>query len=626
MMSSKRQALRTVLITALFCCLLGYGAIQLRLYLHGRSDETPPRAVHAGSRIYPFRQFGLVWGSPEDLAARPKDDAQGYSNIEPGDYVGAETCGNCHPKQFKTWQQHPHRWMNAKASPERVLGDFSSGATFRYLGGLGRFWREGDEFWMAAERGSVQRKFRITRTIGSRYFQYYVGIQTAGPEPADDERYHTEQVLPFGYWLQKRQWLPTVHISDDRSEHGDDPKLNPYDGFQFTGYDRSCSQCHTTLPLGDWLLRGPDMAGVYTPYPFSLDLSTYLRQQRQCALAASPELASNEEVNEILRELVENRMPARILQFGIECETCHNGGKKHAVDPKQTPPHFFPSGPLIRAHLPEQNPYGRTHENVNWICARCHNGGRPLFPGGISTWNSVEYTDAMRGSCYSRLQCIDCHDPHQPTGLTWKRTPEEDDASCLRCHEQYHPAEARRSHTHHAAGSEGDRCLNCHMPRINEGLDQIVRTHTIFSPTKRELIEQNGPNACNLCHLDRPIDWTLGYLRDWYGKRYFYDEGRISQYYPERKQPVGVGWLHHPFQATRLVAAANYGRRGKADCLPDLLTILDDPFLLNRQFGQLAVEVLCRQGLEKWGYQFTLSPEERAAVLPALRSELSKPK
>jgi hypothetical protein len=317
---------------------------------------------------------------------------------------------------------------------------------------------------------------------------------------------------------------------------------------------------------------------------------------------------------------VDNRPPARILHLGIVCEACHNGCKQHAADPKETAPHFFPTSPFIVAALPRENPHGRTRANVNWICARCHVGPRPQFPGGMSTWNSAEYSDAMRGSCYSRLRCIDCHDPHKTIGPAWPHAADHDDGLCLKCHHEYDDATARRRHTRHAPGSEGDRCMNCHMPRINEGLDTVVRTHTIFSPTKTVSIEKNGPNACNLCHLDRPINWTLRYLREWYGRNYSEDE--INRNYSSREEPMGRVWLRHPFRATRLVAAAAYGRQKKPEALPALLDILDDRYLLNRQFGQMAVEEVCGQRLEKWGYSFTLSPEERAVALPRVRTAL----
>jgi hypothetical protein len=160
------------------------------------------------------------------------------------------------------------------------------------------------------------------------------------------------------------------------------------------------------------------------------------------------------------------------------------------------------------------------------------------------------------------------------------------------------------------------------MPRVNEGLDVVVRTHVISSPTKREIIELNGPNACNLCHLDKPIEWTLSYLRDWY--RRSYNDAEISRNYASRQEPLGQVWLRHPFRATRMVAACAYAQQKDhaRDVLPRLLEILDDKFLLNRQFGQLAVEAICGQALDQWGYSFAQSPEERAAVLPKVREAL----
>jgi hypothetical protein len=621
---------RAVLVTLAALLLLGglgylvWGRKAARSARSPEPEASAARPVGAKSRYSAFERFGFSLGEvPRVLRSRSLDTGS-YSNIEPEDYSGVEKCQHCHADKYQAWSQHSHRWMNAAATPDRVVGDFRDRERFRYLGGEGRFWRDGEQFRMAAERGPLRREFRITRTIGSRYFLYYVGVQTAGPEPAGDPRYQVEHVLPFGYWLTKKQWVPTVHIREERADDFDDPALNPYEDFYFRSYDDICARCHTTLALGDWLIRYAPDAGHFSPYRFSLDLTGYLKRQRPGFLPEPLEHVPTEKLAERVEDLMANKPPARIVRLGIECEACHNGGKEHVADPEHVRPHFFPTSPLLYAELPQDNPHGRTHANVNWICARCHIGYRPQFPGGMSTWNSTEYSDAMRGGCYSRLKCIDCHEPHRAIGPVWARSPDQDDKSCLRCHEHYREPKARREHTHHAPGSEGDRCMNCHMPRINEGLDTVVRTHTIFSPTKAISVEKNGPNACNLCHLDRPIDWTLGYLRDWYGKHY--SEYEIAHHYPYRREAVGVGWLRHPFRATRLVAAAAYGRRKSPDILPELLGILNDPYLLNRQFGQLAVEALCGQSLEQWNYRFTQSPEERAAVLPKVRAALTAEK
>ena len=111
---------------------------------------------------------------------------------------------------------------------------------------------------------------------------------------------------------------------------------------------------------------------------------------------------------------------------------------------------------------------------------------------------------------------------------------------------------AQTAHTHHPADSAGSRCMNCHMPRLNEGMQDLVRTHTIFSPTNREMIHANQPNACNQCHTEEPIDWTLKYLGEWYEA--FFDAKTVEASYPEREQPAALGWLRSQHEAVRLVA------------------------------------------------------------------------
>src|SRR5207245_6326769 len=136
--------------------------------------------------------------------------------------------------------------------------------------------------------------------------------------------------------------------------------------------------------------------------------------------------------------------------LGVSCEACHLGGRAHVESRGQVPPRFFPSSPHLTVEagqLPVD--FGRTHDNVNWACGRCHTGDRARFAAGMSTWNSVEYSDAMLGSCYSKLRCIDCHNPHRPTGRTWSLSADHDDTLCLKCHGRLEPAAERMQHTHH---------------------------------------------------------------------------------------------------------------------------------------------------------------------------------
>jgi hypothetical protein len=159
------------------------------------------------------------------------------------------------------------------------------------------------------------------------------------------------------------------------------------------------------------------------------------------------------------------------------------------------------------------------------------------------------------------------------------------------------------------------------MPRINEGIQDVVRTHMIYSPTRADMLEANHPNACNLCHTDRPIDWTLGRLAEWYGKTY--DGAKIARNYPARQGPVADGWLRSENASVRLVAADALARSGKPGALPRLLEALDDPYLINRQFAAHGLEEMLHLRLADHGYRFYLTGEERRPGLEGLRQRLA---
>jgi hypothetical protein len=142
----------------------------------------------------------------------------------------------------------------------------------------------------------------------------------------------------------------------------------------------------------------------------------------------------------------------------------------------------------------------------------------------------------------------------------------------------------------------------------------------IYSPTRADMIEANHPNACNLCHTDRPIDWTLRYLKEWYGKSY--DEKKLATSYMDRTKSVGVGWLRSDNPAVRLVAAEAMSRVQDRKALPQLLDALDDPYLLNRQFALKGLEEMLNLRLEDFGYRFWMTPEERRKPLAELRSAI----
>lgn len=579
----------------------------------------PPAAVRDPRQLAAMKHATVWWDFPAALAAAAPPAG---SNIHPADYAGAESCQKCHPGNYEAWSHHPHRFMNVLATPDTVRGDFSGTASIAYRGGTAYFEKAGDQYRMRLERGDVKRVYAITQTIGSRFFQYYVGRLLAGPEPTDHHFYHKDHVLPFGYWFDQKEWVPTVHVGPELpDDQRPDPFMPPDSGRHYAEYSASCNTCHTTFAGADLLTRRPQLMGEFAPAGVQLHWSVhdYLKDSRPA------------EVKPLTRSLTDPTAPNPTnfwdaehyaVSFGVTCEACHFGSKEHVTSNGTVNPRFTPASPNLRVEGAPKDA-GRTTENVNWACGRCHVGNRPTFAAGMSTWNSVEFSDAAKGSCYSQMRCTDCHNPHEALGVAWKRPPEKDDAVCLKCHGQYTAADRRAAHTHHPARSDGDRCLNCHMPRVNEGLQDVVRTHMVHSPTRADLIEANHPNACNLCHVDKPIDWTLGRLKDWYGKTY--SEGKVALNYKDRNRAVGDGWLASDNEALRLVAADAIARTRNPAAIPKLLAALDDPYLLNRQFAARSLEQMLGVRPADAGYRFWQSKAERQTPLAALREKV-KPK
>ena len=92
----------------------------------------------------------------------------------------------------------------------------------------------------------------------------------------------------------------------------------------------------------------------------------------------------------------------------------------------------------------------------------------------------------------------------------------------------------------------------------------------------------------------------------------------IAQNYPLRDKSVAVGWLASPHHGTRLVAAAALSRADADWASADLLQILDDPYLVNRQFTARGLGRMLGRDVREFGYRFYMQKGERSAPLERL--------
>ena len=138
---------------------------------------------------------------------------------------------------------------------------------------------------------------------------------------------------------------------------------------------------------------------------------------------------------------------------------------------------------------------------------------------GTAHKNRMQGNDFVQSVMYARgVTCASCHDAHGSENDALLVAPRA--SLCSKCHtpggKNGPRAPTLERHTHHAAGSAGSSCVECHMPKIAQTIgDVMVRSHTFrFVPpalTERSKV----PNPCTTCHADKSTTWASDALRSW---------------------------------------------------------------------------------------------------------------
>jgi hypothetical protein len=477
--------------------------------------------------------LGISWCMTNFLLHERTADVQ-LSNAVPrvvnhDDYVGAQTCVACHQDQHKSWFASYHRTMTQIASPVAIQADFD-GRELKMGQTTYKLFMQDDQYWVrtphpkwAINQDPVQIRDhpkspmsdqRIVMVTGSHKMQMFwislnhsdLEIDNPAAESPDDDLQQVENntltLFPWVYVIANKHWIP----------YEDSFIVDPSFGRPPTFWNSSCIVCHS--------------------------------------VAGRPTLIS---------ESIPS-FDTKVVDLGIACEACHGPGKQH-VD------HF--QNPLTRykSHLSADtapsyitNPSRLDKEQQTQVCAQCHSlfeahslknfldKGMGFKPGtNIAMhhelieyetlekdtpyynmhWNDGsiriggrEFQGMSKSECYlnGEMTCLSCHSIHsmqEQNDLLGKKM--ESNHACVQCHQESQYTEQIESHTHHQQGTVGSLCYNCHMPHTSYALMGGIRSHQIDIPRVTTVQQNEKPNACNLCHLDKPLQWTADTLTQWYG-------------------------------------------------------------------------------------------------------------
>ncbi len=399
----------------------------------------------------------------------PPAETQASAIRQPG-YAGSETCSRCHVDIYHQWSQSGMAKMLRPYLPQNVIGDFEkkneffTGDDILYRNGklevtphdnralfARMVIRGGHHYFDIKESDGRWHSYPVDYTIGSKWQQAYATKLPNG-------QIH---VFPIQYSAVAKQWLNYWKIIDSPgSERADPNNWQKHDGT--TSYQLNCAVCHTSQ------LRNTLGGGM------ALDHVVF-------------------------------REP------GIDCEMCHGPSAGHVE--AMTTGKFYAKQPVD----PPVDFRRVTNRQFVAICAQCHmqsnvhqgdaqgelnysshgtfylkNAALPLgeftrgafFRDGRFTQATFMVEALERSQCFRKGQasCGTCHDPHghdESSNLTSLKFKDEPDRMCTGCHTQFQDKTQAAAHSHHSIESEASRCVECHMPRIVDGMLQRVRSHQI---------------------------------------------------------------------------------------------------------------------------------------------------
>ena len=526
-------------------------------------------------------------------------------------YVSSESCRACHPDEYASWHRSYHRTMTQLASADSIKAPFEgntlSAGPVRYT-----LNRDGDRFWATRQEGGQSTDQEIVMVTGSHHMQFY--WYEIGP----DRRLGR---FPYVYLIDSEQFTPAdaTFIRPAHAHTSDDP----------TPWNMNCIQCHTTHPQPRLLLEGKE-----------------------------------------LRSDKVRGLDSHVAEFGISCEACHGPGAEH-IAANRNPARRYSLHGKDKGDPTMVHPERLTPSRSSQICGQCHSFNVPrnteafrkfvtdmrsfrpgddleadpervtvriasqepavqeeiardpgymrsrFWPNGSNRVVGREYNGLLDSPCVTHgdesrmMSCLSCHQMHHRGPAAERDTWADDqlkagmrgDAACTQCHDM--PAD----HSHHAPDSPGNRCMNCHMPHSTYGLLKAVRSHTVSSPVVRPSAGGGEPNACNLCHLDKSLDWTAATLKEWYGT----PEPTLPA--DEREVAAGVLWSLQGDAVQRAIVTWHMGwepaqAASGTHWMPPFLSIaLNDSYAVTRQ---IATRPLKAMGHDLKGFHYA-GPEPHRA-------------
>lgn len=448
---------------------------------------------------------------------------------EVSQYVGRQSCIECHQPQADLFHGSHHDLAMDLATEESVLADFGD-VELSHYGITSRMFREGEKFMIHTEGpDGKMADFQIKYVFGVEPLQQYMVEfdRTADMKPDEIGRL---QVLRVSWDTKQKRWfyLPPPDV---------DEKLDPDDDLHWTSvaqrWNTMCAECHST-----------NLKKNFDPH--------------------------------------QGRYRTTFSEIDVSCEACHGPGSTHVKLAKAASLFWDRKRGYGLAKL-------KTVSSKPQIdtCGQCHSRRRLLHPQYHAGRDYYDYFanellmedtyhadgqikdevyvlgSYLQSKMYHKgIKCTDCHDPHTA------RLKHTGNQVCVSCHQHSAGKYDTPAHHHHQVNSTGASCVECHMPETTYMEVDPRRDHSLRVPRPDLSVTLGTPNACTRCHLDqaqisdskrstlkqyadwvrvaaegdeqvrselRRLDqWAADAVRQWYGEKQ-YDDTAVLAFHAARE-------------------------------------------------------------------------------------------
>ena len=402
------------------------------------------------------------------------------------EYVGKESCIECHQAEYYDWQGSDHDLAMDFANDSTVLGNFNH-AILQRNNQSHKLYKKGQKYFAFTDgEDGKMKEYEIKYVFGYYPLQQYL-VEFPGGRL---------QTLALTWNTKDKNWYymadsvyKNMNIDHNNWLHWTNQAQN---------WNSMCADCHSTNLKKNYDIQTDSYHTTWSEIDVSCE-ACHGPASEHLKWANLADYARKDFTN---YGLVIKTSGIDNQQYVDNCVRCHS--RRTALSD------FDPLAHNIYEHSNPANP-----SEPNWY-----------IDGQIKEEDYVYASFTQSRMFMNDIKCNDCHNVHSGKLVI------EGNALCLQCHkaDDYDT----KSHTFHKGYGEageavvssagitfevgsGSECINCHMHGQNfMGVD-YRRDHSFRIP-RPDLSEKNGtPNACNQCHTDKSNAWAKNHIIDWFG-------------------------------------------------------------------------------------------------------------